>query len=229
MIIANGKRNRRGVLFVCMTALLLSAAVADVVASRNRRQPVLPPEVPLAASPAAVRVKAVERKMEPVAEGEVTAASGAVAIVCGEDAATAGRYEARNDALRSIAQRRDLPKDDVAALMAYLRWADDALRLERVAALKNDVMNLLRNQEPPVEGLAETLIAMIEGDNSDCEDRSLGCSKAASALQQGRGRPCHIGGDATTPNSSTPPTDLNVLQPYGPPRDEERQRFVYNG
>ena len=62
-----------------------------------------------------------------------------------------------------------------------------------------------RSQEPPVEGLAEMLIAMIEGDNSDCEDRSLGCSKAASALQQGRGRPCHIGGDATTPNSATPP------------------------
>ena len=221
MISANGKRNRRGVLFVCMTALLLSAAVADVVASRNRRQPVLPPEVPLAALPAEVRVKAVERKTEPVERENVTA-SGAVAIVCGEDAATAGRYEARNDALRTIARRRDLPKDDVAALMAYLRWADDALRFERVAALKNDVMNLLRNQEPPVEGLAETLIAMIEGDNSDCEDRSLGCSKAASALQQGRGRPCHIGGDATTLNSSTPPTDLNVLQPYGPPRDEER-------
>ena len=42
----------------------------------------------------AVRVKAVERKMEPVAEGEVAAASGAVAIVCGEDAAT-GRGNSR--------------------------------------------------------------------------------------------------------------------------------------
>ena len=37
------------------------------------------------------------------------------------------------------------------------------MRVERVAALKNDIMNLLRNQEPPVEGLAETLIAMFEG------------------------------------------------------------------
>ena len=210
-----------GVVISCGIALLIAAVVAVVVASRNRHQPAPPPDVPVAALPAEVRVKAVERKTEPVERENVTA-SGAVAIVCGEDAATAGRYEARNDALRTIARRRDLPKDDVAALMAYLRWADDALRFERVAALKNDVMNLLRNQEPPVEGLAETLIAMIEGDNSDCEDRSLGCSKAASALQQGRGRPCHIGGDATTPNSSTPPADLNVLQPYGPPRDEEQ-------
>jgi hypothetical protein len=56
-----------------------------------------------------------------------------------------------------------LPKGDVAALLAYLRSVDDAMWVERVAALKNDVMNLLRNQEPPVEGLAETLIAMIEG------------------------------------------------------------------
>ena len=77
--------------------------------------------------------------------------------------ATADRYEARNDALRSIARRRDLSEKDVAALVAYLRQADNAMRVERAAALKNDVMNLLRNQEPPVEGLAETLIAMIEG------------------------------------------------------------------
>jgi len=37
------------------------------------------------------------------------AASDAVSIVCGEDEATADRYEARNDALRLIAHRRDLP------------------------------------------------------------------------------------------------------------------------
>jgi hypothetical protein len=47
--------------------------------------------------------------------------------------------------------------------MDYLRAADSAMRIERVAALKNDVMNLLRRQETPVEGLAETLIAMFDG------------------------------------------------------------------
>ena len=151
--------NRRGIVIVCGTALLIAAAA--VVALRERQQALL--EAPVAQTPAEVRVKAVERKTEPVSEGEEAAVSGAVAIVCGEDAATADRYEARNDALRSIARRRDLPKGDVEALLAYLRSADDAMRVERVAALKNDVMNLLRNQEPPVEGLAETLIAMIEG------------------------------------------------------------------
>ena len=169
---------------VCGTALLIAAAV--VVLALRERQSAQLPEVLLAQTPAEVRVKAVERKTETVADGEVAAASGAVAIVCGEDAATADRYEARNDALRSIARRRDLPKDDVAALMAYLRWADDAMRVERVAALKNDVMNLLRSQEPPVEGLAETLIVMFEG----------------------RGISTH---NSSTPNSPTHPHPPTVL------------------
>ena len=152
----------RTTVIACGTALLIAAAVG-VAALRNRRQPVPPPDVPVAASPAEVRVKAVERKAELVERGESAAASAAVAIVCGADATTADRYEARNDALRSIARRRDLPEKDVAALIAYLRTADNAMRVERVAALKNDVMNLLRSQEPPVEGLAETLIVMFEG------------------------------------------------------------------
>ena len=142
----------------CGTALLIAAAV--VVALRER-QPSLP-EVPEAQTPAEVRVKAVERKTETVERENVTA-SDAVAIVCGMDEATADRYEARNDALRSIARRRDLAKGDVDALLAYLRATDDAMRIERVAALKNDVMNLLRSQEPPPKGLAETLMGIFEG------------------------------------------------------------------
>ncbi len=151
---------------VCGTALLVGAAVAVVVASLNRRQPLPPPEVPVAALPAEVRVKAVEKRDAHVDDTKTEAASAAVAIVCGADEATADRYEARNDALRSIARRRDLEKADIAALMAYLRSKDDAMRVERVAALKNDVMNLLRSQEPPPKGLAETLMGMFEGDSS---------------------------------------------------------------
>lgn len=142
------------------SALLIAAAVAVVVALRNCQQSPTPPDVPVAQTPAEVRVKAVDRKTETVERENVTA-SGAIAIVCGEDAATAGRYEARNDALRSIARRRNLPKEDVASLMVYLQSTEDALRPERIAALKNDVMNLLRSQEPSPKGLAETLIAMF--------------------------------------------------------------------
>ena len=146
---------------VCVAVLLMVVAVIIPVLLRNRQQPALPPEVPITAFPTEVRVNVVERN--PVA-AVVTAApdaSRAVAIVCGADKATADRYEARNDALRSIARRRDLPEKDVAALVAYLRSKDNAMRPERIAALKNDVMNLLRNQEPSPKGLAETLIAMF--------------------------------------------------------------------
>ena len=146
---------------LCGTALLIVAAVV-VVLRINRRQPVPLPEVSVAQTPAEVRIKAVERKSEPVAEGEIVAVSDAVVIVCGEDAATADRYEARNDALRSIMRSRSLTKEDAAALMAYLASTNDAMRVERVAALKNDVMNLLRSQETPVAGLADALVGMFD-------------------------------------------------------------------
>ncbi len=153
--------NRWKIVIIGGAALLVAAALG-VIMSRNRRQPLPPPEAPVAASPAEVRVRAVELKGEPFLQGAVVSASGAVAIVCGEDEATADRYEARNDALRSIARRRNLSKNDVAALMAYLSGTNDVLRVERVAALKNDVMNLLRAQEPPPADLATTLIGMFK-------------------------------------------------------------------
>ena len=151
---------------VAIVAIGMIAAIVVVTFEMSRKGRIDKLQLPAAIAPmppAEVRVKSVERKAEPMANGDVAAASGAVAIVCGMDEATADRYEVRNDALRSIARRRDLPKDDVEALLAYMRGADDAMRVERVAALKNDVMNLLRRQEPLVEGLAETLLAMIEG------------------------------------------------------------------
>ena len=146
----------------CVVAALVAASVAALLLLRRRNEPKLPEPGP-SAVPGKVAVKPIVR--ENVAHAPMVAASTsrAVAVVCGADEATACRYEARNDALRSIARRRDLPKEDVAALLAYLRAADSAMRVERVAALKNDVMNLLRVQRPPVEGLAETLISMFDG------------------------------------------------------------------
>lgn len=141
--------------------VLLTAVVAVVLVSRNRRQ-LPPPGVADSLPQAGVRVKAVSHGPEPIWHHDVAAASRAVAIVCGEDAASADRYEARNNALRSIARRRDLPSNDVLALLDYLSGTNDALRVERIAALKNDVMNLLRNQNPPPKDLEETLIVMFE-------------------------------------------------------------------
>ncbi len=145
------------------TAVAVLMAVAAVVAIRKNGVVATKPVVEKRTPIDKVRVKTAERKSGLEDPSGATATTAAVGIVCGRDKATTDRYEARNDALRSIARRRDLAKNDVDALLAYLRSADDAMRVERVAALKNDVMNLLRNQEPPVEGLAETLVAMIEG------------------------------------------------------------------
>ena len=158
----------RQVIAVGIVIIGVSAAMVVLTLALLRNGRIDKPQVPVPGvpvPPAAVRVKAVERKAEPLEQDAVDAASRAVAIVRGLDESTADRYEARNDALRSIARRRDLPKDDVEALLAYLRSQDDALRVERVAALKNDVMNLLRNQDPPAEGLVETLVAMLDGNN----------------------------------------------------------------
>ena len=141
--------NRRIIVIVCVTALLIAAAV--VVALRERQSVPLP-DVPVAQTTAEVLVKAVEGKDEASAPFDAAEVSSAVAVVCGADEATADRYEARNGALRSIARRRDLPKEDAAALIDSLATTNDPLRVERVAALKNDVMNLLRSQDPPPAG-----------------------------------------------------------------------------
>ena len=87
--------------------------------------------------------------------------SAAVAAVCGHEAATADRYEARNAALCSLSRCRDLNADDVQALMDYLRTTGGALRVEREAALKNDVLNLLRNQSTLPDGLVDLLMEMF--------------------------------------------------------------------
>ena len=153
--------NKRRVSIVCGATLLFVAAVAGVFTVRNCCLLQQPPDVPVMVSPAEVRVKPVEHKPAIAVSTAAPDASRAVAIICGKDPATSNRYEARNDALRSIARRRNLPEKDVAALVAYLRSKDNALRPERIAALKNDVMNLLRNQESPPKGLTEALIAMF--------------------------------------------------------------------
>lgn len=120
------------------------------------------PSSKISASPKEVRVVPVARKSVAV-DRQMGAAdtSPSVAIVCGDDADTATRYDLRNDALRSIARRRDLSADDVVALMGYVASTVCVMRVEREAALKNDVLNLLRNQKLQPEGLADLLLDMV--------------------------------------------------------------------
>ncbi len=145
---------------LCAIAALLCLATRTLFRRRGKEPESLPPI--MMSSPSRTIVKSITGNGVPESLSVAGEATGAVAAVCG-NGANADRYEARNDALRSIARRRDLPKEDVAAMIDYLASTNDPLRAERVAALKNDVMNLLRNQEPPVEGLADALIAMFDG------------------------------------------------------------------
>lgn len=91
--------------------------------------------------------------------------SDTVRHVCGLVPESAERYELRNDALRSIARLRDLPEADVLALMGYVAATNGSLRVEREAALKNDVLNLLVDQNPVPDGLADLLIGMVAAGN----------------------------------------------------------------
>ena len=194
------------------TAVAVLMAAAAVVAIRKNGVVATKPVVEKRTPIDKVRVKTAEPKSGLEYPNGATATTAAVGIVCGSDKATADRYEARNDALRSIARRRDLAKGDVDALLAYLRKADNAMRVERVAALKNDVMNLLRNQESPVEGLAETLIAMIEGRPVAGFGRS-GRAGVPPPAADGDGTPSLPARSRDTDGDGTPSLPGNTIHP----------------
>ncbi len=153
------------VIVIAAVGVIVAMRVLKFVSSRMgsaaKPQQLSVPEASF--SPFEVRVRTVKRNTMPLELGTVAVTSDVVATVCGAYEATAGRYEARNDALRSIVRSRSLTKEDAAALLDYLASTNDQLRAERVAALKNDVMNLLRRQETPVEGLGETAMRRIKG------------------------------------------------------------------
>ena len=124
-----------------VSALLLACGVAIAFFRRHALAPP-PPSRPQSIPPAVVDIKPVSPKAMSVAEAYPGLVSAAIAAICGADPATADRYEARNDALRTIARNRNLPTNDVATLTDWLASTNDALRVERVAALKHDVLNL---------------------------------------------------------------------------------------
>ena len=152
--------DRRMIVIVCAAAAML-AVIASVAVLRNRRQSIVLSEVRDMPMSSEVRTKPLEHKSMSVVESSGVSCSYAACVVCGADAAIANRYETRNDALRSIARRRDLSASDVAALMEYVASTSCVMRIEREAALKNDVLNLLRNQKQPPKDLADLLLDMV--------------------------------------------------------------------
>lgn len=147
---------------------LLLAGACGVALVRGLRREAAPP-VPVRTAPdEGVRVRASGRSLSPEDwDMAATAVSAAVAVVCGKDRASADRYEVRNDALRSISRRRDLPEGDVGALMAYVASGRGSLHPAREAALRNDVLNLLRDQEPVPAALPGLLTDIVRRGRHD--------------------------------------------------------------
>ena len=153
-------RRHTGRISVWIALLAAGMAVVFITGRRLRRFPSVAVPEPVAVTN--VRVRAAGRTA-PMARtvAPVASPSGAVATVCGLDPDTSCRYDARSAALRSIVRRRDLGHEDTLNLMAYVCSTNTFLRPDREAALRNDVLNLLRAQEPSPEGLAEMLVEMV--------------------------------------------------------------------
>ena len=147
-------------MIACGASLLMAASVIVVLQGARRENENLPTfEAP--SSQTEAHIIPMTHAHAHVAKPSDASTFSDVAIVCGEEAAVKSRYDLRNDALRSIARRRDLPEGDVAALMEYVAATSCVMRVEREAALKNDVLNLLRNQKRQPEGLVDLLLDMV--------------------------------------------------------------------
>lgn len=119
-----------------------------------------PRPVPVCPAPGVPTVVVSRRPPRPlVPRPESASLPDAVRIAVGGDLASASRYRVRAAAIASLP--RDLPPESAAALLAYVASTGDVLRLERVAALKNDILNVLRRQRDVPAALSSTLIAML--------------------------------------------------------------------
>lgn len=127
------------------------------------------PDVPVAVDTTNIALKAVvnERRKTVRATSMPDSAQTTEAVRCvvGQDPATANRYLTRSRAIESLG--KELSDSDTALLLAYLGAEDTHLRRERVAALKNDVMNLLRAQTTISPELAPRLIAIFNAKQQD--------------------------------------------------------------
>lgn len=152
-----------------------------------------------------------------------------VKVAIGRDEATARRYVARSEAVARLGE--DLPEEAVEALLEYLRATEDALREERVDALKNDIMNVLRAQRRVSPKLAETLMAMFDSQAYgvamlDYCVQHLGAVQEASADEKERSRIHACLQRATrVPGASYAGTALIALL-HTPHEDDDMRHFV---
>jgi hypothetical protein len=154
--------NRRITAIVCVTALSIAAAV--IVALLSRRQPLPPPDVPVAVMPTEVRVRAVGRKAEPL-EQEIVAASYAVAIVCGDDVAADRRATPQQKAeLKHLALALCGPYANPAARVAAIQLAGERGYGEALPVLRKALPSPRR--DAVVDIVAIGSVGLL-GDSSD--------------------------------------------------------------
>ena len=125
----NDEPKKQKMVIVSGILMLIAAAFAIAIASHNSTRPLHLLDPPTVTPSAKARIRSVECKSEP-SDHEVIPVSAAVAIICGNSPATADRYEARNDALRSIARNCKLSQSDLSAPLAYIALTNDILRVD---------------------------------------------------------------------------------------------------
>ena len=155
------QKNRLPSIAASVSVLVMLFVVGSVLISTRKYDHSLPPVEEQEAAES-VLTKSVEVPAVSRPESDSAVVSSFISSVCGRVSSSADRYEDRNDALRAIARNRTLPTAEVSALVEWLASTNDVLHAERLAALKNDVMNLLRRQENPAPDFADTLISMFE-------------------------------------------------------------------
>ena len=145
-------------------------------------KPAVRPSVPVSRPSTNIVVRAVEaRQTDEEMDVEKPSVSAAIRCIVGSETSSADRYLVRSRALESLGDM--LSPTETKALLNYLASTRDPLRPERVAALKNDILNVLRSQKSISPDLAPCLIGLFNAKKHDSAILDY-CIQHLGALQE---------------------------------------------
>lgn len=155
---------------------------AEAQASSANVKPPARPSVPVSNPPTNIVVRAIDTR-QPEEEWDTAnlSVSNAVRCVVGAIPSSADRYLVRSRAL--VALGNNLTPTETKTLLHYLSSTTDPLRPERVAALKNDILNVLRSQKVLSPDLAPCLIGIFNNKKHDSAILDY-CIQHLGALQE---------------------------------------------
>ena len=155
---------------------------AEPLSPSAASKPAVRPSVPVSQPPSNIVVRAVEtRQADDEMAVEKPSVSAAVRCIIGAETSSADRYLVRSRALESLGDT--LSPAETKTLLSYLASTRDPLRPERVAALKNDILNVLRSQKSISPNLAPCLIGMFNAKKHDSAILDY-CIQHLGALQE---------------------------------------------